>query len=218
MACCCQTVICNCATSANVPAALFLSFRNFSFTYLTSTSGAITGAESFIADYVNSITAELTLKTSIVSGVTSVVYSTGGCTTTPCAGCSPDFVSRATYDTLGPQDSLRVDLRCGVIGFPIGVFITGEAEFSFFTPPGCQPSVPSGGATPSSFVASFRLPTSSSVANLCSVVGGNSFDVPILPSSRRFLGPVVGEWRTPSGTGYYSGSGGTITCSLNSLP
>jgi hypothetical protein len=159
---CCGPDLCSCLSGGSLPSELFVQFSDFVFP--PPEFPFQEPQRAFAQDFLNSITSPLPLSD-------PYVYSTGGCTASPCTGCYPTFRSLHAYrfDSSNLEHSIRMFLFCslGVFAFPRLIFPGGsQSSFGFWrisTPGGCPPPVPGG----VSAQFDFRFPSDVSLVDLC---------------------------------------------------
>jgi len=213
---CCVAPICGCNDESKIPVSVVAEFRDFVFSF---EFGNAIGTASQIQDFTNSMTPTLQRRSPLTIASSGVEYSTGGCTATPCVGCSPPFTSRAAYGPGALRDSLTIGLPCeGGAVFPTGSFIGfTRSQLIFFSPSGCPPTgAPSGTVV----VVSVELPISISDPSFCNIANGTvtELSLPIVLSNPTFTRNTRAEWRFGTQIGYYRATAGTITVKFNALP
>lgn len=218
-------LICGCVTTPQLPTSMLVEFSGFSFAYVDSTNtlSDMTGAEQYLAAFLNGLAPSLSLS----FDSTTPVYSTGGCTTNPCSGCTPPFYSRSTYQNNLPifLDSIRISFPCsGGVQTPVLSVGTGSGRWFVRSAYGCPPEMPQRtfyGGNDSFFDFSIGLSLVTASPTICDFAAGSVADFSISTSGfgvTAFWTLPYQTWRGFGNSGRYTATAGSITIKPNPLP
>jgi hypothetical protein len=207
-------LICGCATADSIPQSLCIEFKDFAFEYnfcIIGNCSLVQNAETQLANYLHGLRPVLPLKTTVTANTQSIAYSTPGCLSSPCAGCDPSFTSTLVCSGVG-LETLAVAFTCD----QVAPAKCGGAFFALSSAPGCQPTVPGGGVSPSRFT--FQIPVQSFLtsSNICNLASNDftSVEFSAIPNADR----VVYFANNNSVQGFYKTLSGRVIVTKNPLP